>query len=71
VIYGPEIITRGFVYVRDNEELIRRAREVVQEMARKRVPTRVLENKIKDALTNFTSREIGRRPMILPLVMEV
>ncbi len=71
IIYGPEIITRGFVYVRDNEELIKRAQEIVQELVKKRVPARVLENKIKDALSNFTAREIGRRPMILPLVMEV
>ena len=71
VIYGPEIITRGFVYVRDNEELIRRAQEVVFDVIKKKVPSAVLENKVKDALTNFTSKELGRRPMILPLVMEV
>ncbi|CAN5778455.1 ribonuclease J [soil metagenome] len=71
IIYGPEIITRGFVYVRDNEELIKRAQEIVQELVKKRVPAKALENKIKDALSNFTAREIGRRPMILPLVMEV
>jgi ribonuclease J len=71
IIYGPEIITRGFVYVRDNEELIKRAQEIVQELVKKHVPAKVLENKIKDALSNFTAREIGRRPMILPLVMEV
>jgi ribonuclease J len=71
VIYGPEIITRGFVYVRDNEDLIKRAQEAVHEVLKKRAPATVLENKIKDALTNFTSKEIGRRPMVLPLVMEV
>ncbi|MCL4858182.1 MAG: ribonuclease J [Caldilineaceae bacterium] len=71
VIYGPEIITRGFVYVRDNEELIKRAQEVVFDVIKKKVPSAVLENKVRDALTNFTSKELGRRPMILPLVMEV
>jgi ribonuclease J len=71
VLYGPEIISRGFVYVRDNEGLMKRAQEVVQDVLKKRAPTAVLENKIKDALTNFSSKEIGRRPMILPLVMEV
>jgi ribonuclease J len=71
VIYGPEIITRGFVYVRDNEDLIKRAQVVVNDVVKKRAPAAVLENKIKDALTNFASKEIGRRPMILPLVMEV
>lgn len=71
VIYGPEIITRGFVYVRDNEDLIKRAQEVVFDVIKKKVPPAVLENKVKDALANFTSKELGRRPMILPLVMEV
>ncbi len=71
VIYGPEIITRGFVYVRDNEEIIKGAQAIVQELLKKKVGARVLENKIKDALTNFANKEIGRRPMILPLVMEV
>jgi ribonuclease J len=50
---------------------MKRAQEVVQDLLKKRAPTAVLENKIKDALTNFTSKELGRRPMILPLVMEV
>lgn len=71
VIYGPEIITRGFVYVRDNEEMLKRAQEVVHDVLKKRSPASVLENKIKDALSNFSSKEIGRRPMILPLVFEV
>lgn len=71
IIYGPEIISRGFVYIRDSEDLINRARDVVENLLKKRVPTQVLENKIRDALTTFTYKEMGRRPMILPLVMEV
>lgn len=71
IIYGPEIISRGFVYIRDSEDLISRARDVVENLLKKRVPVQVLENKIRDALTTFTYKEMGRRPMILPLVMEV
>ncbi|MCE7985066.1 MAG: ribonuclease J [Caldilinea sp. CFX5] len=71
IIYGPEIISRGFVYIRDSEDLINRARDVVENLLKKRVPIQVLENKIRDALTTFTYKEMGRRPMILPLVMEV
>ncbi len=71
VIYGPEIISRGFVYIRDNEDLMKRARDVVEGVIKKRVPVQVLENKIRDALTTFASKEMGRRPMILPLVIEV
>ncbi len=71
VVYGPEIISRGFVYVREQEDLIKRAQDVVSKVIRKKTPVAVLENKIKDALGNFAAREIGRRPMILPLVIEV
>ncbi|MCB0110361.1 MAG: ribonuclease J, partial [Caldilineaceae bacterium] len=71
IIYGPEIISRGFVYMRDNEELLNRAREVVERLIKKNTPVQVLENKIRDALSSFTSKEMGRRPMVLPLVIEV
>jgi ribonuclease J len=71
IIYGPEIISRGFVYIRDNEDLMRRARETVEKLVKKNTPVQVLENKIRDALSTFTSKEMGRRPMILPLVIEV
>ena len=71
ILYGPEIISRGFVYMRENEDLIKRAQEVVRKTIKKRAPQQVMEEKIKDALANFTFKEIGRRPMVLPLVMEV
>lgn len=71
ILYGPEIISRGFVYMRDNEELIRRAEEVVNGVLRKKSPASVLENKVRDALGTFAQREIGRRPMILPMIIEV
>lgn len=71
IIYGPEIISRGFVYMREQEDLIRRAQEAVSKVIKKKAPTTVLENKIKDALGNFAAREIGRRPMVLPLVIEM
>lgn len=71
ILYGPEIISRGFVYMREHEELIKRAEEVVMRAVKKRAPQRVLEDRIKDALADFTYRELGRRPMVLPLVMEV
>jgi ribonuclease J len=71
ILYGPEIISRGFVYMRENEDLIKRAQEVVRKTIKKRAPQQVMEEKIKEALANFTYKEIGRRPMVLPLVMEV
>ncbi len=71
ILYGPEIVSRGFVYMRENEDLIKRAREVVLRVIKKRAPQSAMEERIKDALADFTYREIGRRPMVLPLVMEV
>lgn len=71
ILYGPEIISRGFVYMRENEDLIKRAQDIVRKTVKKRAPQQVMEEKIKDALANFTYKEIGRRPMVLPLVMEV
>jgi len=71
IIYGPEIISRGFVYMREQEDLIRRAQDAVLKIIKKKAPAAVLENKIKDALGNFAAREIGRRPMVLPLVIEM
>ena len=71
ILYGPEIISRGFVYMRENEDLIKRAQEIVRKTIKKRAPQQVMEEKIKEALANFTYKEIGRRPMVLPLVMEV
>lgn len=71
IVYGPEIISRGFVYMRDNEDLIERAEDAVTNVLKKKAPGRVLENKVKDALSGFCQREMGRRPMVLPVVLEV
>lgn len=71
ILFGPEIISRGFVYMRENEDLIKRAQEVVLNTIKKRAPQQVLEDRIKEALASFTYKEVGRRPIILPLVMEV
>lgn len=71
IIYGPEIISRGFVYMRDSEDLIQRAENAVRKVLKKNAPGRVMSSKVKDALANFCHRELGRRPMVLPVVLEV
>ena len=71
VLYGPEIITRGFVYVRDNEGLLKRASETVRNEIKPNTPASVLSRKIRNELSAFCHREMGRRPMILPVVIEV
>jgi ribonuclease J len=71
IIFGPEIISRGFVYMRDNEGLIRRATETVRNEIVAGAPAAALSRKIRNALTTFCIKEMGRRPMILPMVLEV
>ncbi len=71
ILYGPEIISRGFVYIRDNEGLIQRAEEIVRKEIKGKVPPTALSRRIRNALATFCSNEMGRRPMILPVVLEV
>lgn len=71
ILFGPEIISRGFVYMRDSEDLIRRAGDVVRREISGGGPASALSRKIRNALTNFASKEMGRRPIILPVVIEV
>ncbi len=71
ILYGPEIISRGFVYIRDNEGLILRAEEIVRSEVKGKVAPAVLSRRIRNALASFCSNEMGRRPMILPVVIQV
>ncbi len=77
LISGPDIVTRGFVYVRENEELMDEARDVVI----KSVNDCILEDRhadwgsikgrIRDDLREFLYQKTKRSPMILPIIMEV
>jgi len=71
IVAGPEIISRGFVYVRESEELLERARQAVVRVVERGGDRALLGKRIKDALTRFAYEEIGRRPVILPVVLEV
>jgi ribonuclease J len=72
LLAGPEIYSRGFVYVRESEELLDRTRAEVLRVVKESSGSRVnLSNQIKEALTRFVYNETKRRPVILPVVMEV
>lgn len=76
VLSGPDIISRGFVYVRESENLMDNARKVVQEALEKCQNDNITEwssikNIIKDALREFLWQKTKRSPMILPIIMEV
>ena len=76
VIAGPDIISRGFVYVREAEELMEEARAVVQEALMKCEERHItgwsyLKGLIKDTLKNYLWQRTKRSPMILPIITEV
>ncbi|MCY3898831.1 MAG: ribonuclease J [Caldilineaceae bacterium] len=71
ILYGPEIISRGFVYIRDNEGLILRAEEIVRNEVKVKAAPTALSRRVRNALASFCSNEMGRRPMILPVVIQV
>ena len=73
---GPDIITRGFVYVRESEDLIARAEEQVHASLAKCLRSEItewasLKSAAKDVLGSFLYERTKRRPMILPNIMEV
>jgi ribonuclease J len=71
VIEGPYIITRGFVYIREAGDLIDDAAQCVLEALEHGGAKVTLNAKIKDSLAPFLYEQTKRRPMILPVVMEV
>ena len=76
LISGPEIVSRGFVYVREADELIEEARLIVDEAVQACLDRGItdwgkLKSTTKDVLTEFVWRKTKRRPMILPIIMEV
>ena len=75
VTSGPELISRGFVYVRENEELISGARNVAMNVLQRydrieQSDWTSVKNGIKDEVHNYLFDLIKRNPMILPIIME-
>ena len=73
---GPDIVSRGFVYVRESEMLIEEAKMVVEEalegcLSRGISDWGKLKNVVKDALNDYLWKKTKRSPMILPIIMEV
>ncbi len=73
---GPDIVSRGFVYVREADELIEDARAVVQSTVERCLDKNIsdwgkLKSSIRDTLTDFIWKRTKRRPMILPIIMDV
>jgi ribonuclease J len=76
VLSGPDIISRGFIYVRDNEDLIEEMRRVVEKTlerteGKKRRDWTELKTAVRDDLKVFIYNKTKRNPVILPVFMEV
>ena len=76
LLSGPDIVTRGFVYVRESEQLIEEATEVVRSAVDDCLDARQMDwskmkNVIRDALSDFLWKRMKRNPVILPIIMEV
>ncbi|QDP40036.1 ribonuclease J1 [Radiobacillus deserti] len=73
---GPDIISRGFVYMRESEDLINEAQKIVSShlhkvMERKTTQWSEIKNEITDTIAPFLFERTKRKPMILPIIMEV
>ena len=76
VLAGPDIVSRGFVYVRESEDLMDEARSVVQTALNNCLDRRMtdwgkIKNAVRDSLSEFLWKRTKRSPMILPIIMEV
>ncbi|MBU4532877.1 MAG: ribonuclease J [Eubacteriales bacterium] len=75
IVAGPDIVSRGFVYVRESEELMDEARTRVAATldrcsTRKISEWSTIKSEVRDTLSKFLYERTGRRPMILPIIME-
>ena len=76
LLAGPDIVSRGFVYVRESEDLLEEAHAVVVDAVDDCLNRHVsdwgkIKNVIKDSLSDFLWKRMKRSPMILPIIMEV
>ncbi len=76
VVSGPDIVSRGFVYVREADELLDEAKLIVADVLDDCINRNIsdwgrMKNIMKDALNEYVWKKTKRRPMILPIIMEV
>ena len=76
VVSGPDIVSRGFVYVRESDELMENMRLVVADAVDKCMNKKItdwgkIKTVIKDSTSDYVWKKTKRRPMVLPIIMEV
>ena len=76
IVSGPDVITRGFVYVRESEELVNEIKEISYESIQKSIDNNVfkwseIKNNIRSDIGSFIYSKTKRKPIIVPIIMEV
>lgn len=76
VLAGPDIVSRGFVYMKESEEIMEDAKGVIEDALDQIYSKNILDwtkmkNTMRDALSSYLWKRMKRRPMILPIIMEV
>jgi len=76
IIAGPDIVSRGFVYVRESEQLMEEVKEKVRQSLSKCEEKKITEwasikSNVRDATSKYLYEKTRRRPMILPIIMEI
>ena len=76
VVAGPDLVSRGFVYVRESEELMEEARRLVSQCLDRCTEEHVrdwnsVKTRVRETLSSYIYRKTKRSPMILPVLMEV
>ena len=76
IVSGPELISRGFVYVKESEPMMEAARKRLEEVIERLTPAEVhdwstLKSKLREALSDYIFRETKRSPMILPIILDI
>ena len=76
LVSGPDIVSRGFVYVKESDELMEEARELMTDVIENCLDRGItdwgkIKNSIKDSLGEYVWKKTKRRPMILPIILEV
>lgn len=76
IIAGPDVISRGFIFVKENEGLMDKVKDIVREIlynneGEKMENTDFIKNRIKEELKNYLWERTMRKPMIVPIIMEI
>ncbi|NLL30317.1 MAG: ribonuclease J [Clostridiales bacterium] len=76
IISGPDIVTRGFVYVRESEELLAEIKDIVTREVEKCLDNNItqwaeIKNNVRKEVSSFIYKKIKRKPMILPVITEI